>query len=114
MSLLMKATVVDSISNEQAQRDIEQAMRRLSDIAAKVSRAKASYTIISGNYNFIGYIDISFKSTEDADGFNPYTAINALSDAKSALPKWSWGIGGFNYKRINDVTWRINIGRFST
>lgn len=108
----MKA-VGDSIK-EQAQRDIEQAMRRLADIAARVSRSKASYRITSGNYNFVGYIDLSFKSTEDAEGFNPYSAISALRDAKSVLPTWSWGISGFNYERISGDIWRIYIGWFST
>jgi len=102
-----------SADDATGRRDIEQSLRKMADFAAKFTGAKASATPTHSDYNFAGYIDLKFPDGDKADALNPYYLIDELNGNKSFLPKWAWGIGGFNYERRGSV-WRINIGRFST
>ena len=85
----------------------------MAELAAKVSRAKATSKATYDYYNFAGYIDLAFPDKGAADNFNPYDVIYALRDARNLVPKWAWGVGGFNYERKGNL-WRIHVGRFAT
>lgn len=101
------------IDDATARRDIEQSLRKMADVAARVARAKASYKQTYGGDLYAGYVDLAFQDAEAAEDFNPYDVIYALRDNKGVLPKWAWGAGGFNYERRGN-TWRIHVGRFAT
>ena len=94
-------------------RDIEQSLRKMADFATKFTGAKTTPSSALNDPMYSGYIELTFPTEEESANFNPYYLINKLGDDKSLLPRWAWGIYGFNYNR-NGQTWRIKIGRFAT
>lgn len=111
----LNANAVNGPTNDEAtiKRDIEQSLRKMSDFAAKFTGAKTTPSSALNDPMYSGYIELTFPTEEESANFNPYYLINKLGDDKSLLPRWAWGIYGFNYNR-NGRTWRIKIGRFAT
>lgn len=96
-----------------AKRDIEQTVRKATEIAKKQSGAKATYKMTPNDYYWCGYIDLTFNTEEEAKKYNPYYLFDELGDNKSILPKWSWAISAFNYQKTGKVV-RIFIGTLNT
>lgn len=111
----MNACAVNGPTKDEAtaKRDIEQSLRKMADFATKFTGAKTTPSSALNDPMYSGYIELTFPTEEESANFNPYYLINKLGDDKSLLPRWAWGIYGFNYNR-NGQTWRIKIGRFAT
>lgn len=96
-----------------AKRDIEQTVRKATEIAKRRSGAKATYKLTPNDSYWCGYIELTFNTEEDAKKYNPYYLFNELGDNNSILPKWSWAISSFNYSKNGKVV-KIFVGRLAT